>query len=591
MKLWTLGALALLFALTAVAQDPQISIAVNGASYTDDIARGSIFVIKGSNLGPAALAQQSGLPWPTDLSGTRVTFTPAAGGAAIDARLIYTLNVQVAGLLPSATPAGDYDVRVIYSGRSSTAKRVKVVERHWGFFTANSAGNGPIQATYGGYNLNRFTTSTISFGGNTWELKPAKAGDTLVLWGTGLGADTQNDLTGQTSGDLKDSAQVRVIVGGVEIAPIYAGRSPGLVATDQINVTLPASTPTGCGVPIQVRAGGRTSSAGTIAVTTAGAQSCTHPSLSEAVLKRLDAGGTATWGLLFLNSLTTSLTIPVIGSTDVKIDSFTGMFMRYGPEVVSEAEGGAPAVTGQCFVSTTVANSTQLATGVSIPPVLLDAGPQLTLSGPNVSNKAVPRSAEKIYALDMGTTTNIPGLPGGGLPGLPGGGAGATPIVTGRYTVTGPGGADVAAFSASLDMTAAPNWTNRASITEVNRGRDLNVTWTGGVAGDYVAITGYSGTCVQNCSADQLQNAIIQAGVFSCAVEANRGSFTVPSSILSQLPASTGDLLSGSVGFLSLSTSTGETKGRFSPNLTSGGAFDFAIFNGSSVNGKNLAYR
>jgi hypothetical protein len=117
------------------------------------------------------------------------------------------------------------------------------------------------------------------------------------------------------------------------------------------------------------------------------------------------------------------------------------------------------------------------------------------------------------------------------------------------------------------------------------------MTWTGGAAGDYVDISGYSGNCIQNCGAEQLAQAVVQAGVFTCVVAADRNSFSVPSSVLSQLPASTGDLLSGSIGFLSLSHTTGENKGRFRPTLTAGGELDYAIFSSSWVSGKSLAYR
>jgi len=67
----------------------------------------------GTGLGPASLSVASGVPFPLELAGSRVTFTPAAGGAAIECRLWYTMATQLAALLPSTTAAGDYDVRVI----------------------------------------------------------------------------------------------------------------------------------------------------------------------------------------------------------------------------------------------------------------------------------------------------------------------------------------------------------------------------------------------------------------------------------------------------------------------------------------------
>jgi uncharacterized protein (TIGR03437 family) len=157
---------------------------LNATSNLPDIARGSWFVIYGAGLGPAALSIYSGaLPYPTELSGTRVTFIPAAGGTAVETRLWYTLAGQVAGLLPSTPAAGDYDVRVVYNGQTSAPRRVKVVERNFGFATQSQNGSGPAQATYGGLDLNRFTTGTIG----QWSVRPAKAGDRVDLWGTGLG--------------------------------------------------------------------------------------------------------------------------------------------------------------------------------------------------------------------------------------------------------------------------------------------------------------------------------------------------------------------------------------------------------------------
>lgn len=145
---------------------------LNASSYLPDIARGSWFVIFGSNMGPASIAIAPGAPFPETLSGTQVTFTPAAGGPAIQARIWYTVATQVAGLLPSSTLAGDYDVRVIYNGQPSAPRRVRVVDRNFGFATVAQNGAGPAQATNAslndGISLVRFTSGTISFGGRNW---------------------------------------------------------------------------------------------------------------------------------------------------------------------------------------------------------------------------------------------------------------------------------------------------------------------------------------------------------------------------------------------------------------------------------------
>src|SRR5579863_1860879 len=174
---------------------------VNAGSYSTDIAAGSIFVGFGSGMGPATLVANSSLPLQTTLSGTGMTFTPAAGGTAIQALMVYTSAGQVAGLLPSSTAPGTYNATLTYNGQTSAAISVTVVARNFGFVTQASSGAGPAQATYGGYNLNRFTTGTLSFSGHTWKLYPANGGNEVVIWGTGAGADAKSDLNGGSSGD------------------------------------------------------------------------------------------------------------------------------------------------------------------------------------------------------------------------------------------------------------------------------------------------------------------------------------------------------------------------------------------------------
>src|ERR1700730_16906257 len=113
-------------ATTAMAQ-PVINVGgvVNGASYLPGIAPGSIFVIKGSGLGPATIIVQSSLPYPATLSNTSITFTPVSGGAAISALMVYTLNIQLAALLPSSAAPGDYNVTVMYNGLTSAPVAAK----------------------------------------------------------------------------------------------------------------------------------------------------------------------------------------------------------------------------------------------------------------------------------------------------------------------------------------------------------------------------------------------------------------------------------------------------------------------------------
>src|ERR1700722_1474663 len=145
---------------------------LNATGYQNQLAPDTVFVIFGKSLGPAAIVTASGPHYPASLGGTSVTFTPAAGGTAIDAKMVYSVAGQIAGLLPSSIAPGAYAVTVTYSNQISKPQNVTVVPRSFGIATANSGGTGAAQATIGnvngGISLARLTTSTLNFGGLTW---------------------------------------------------------------------------------------------------------------------------------------------------------------------------------------------------------------------------------------------------------------------------------------------------------------------------------------------------------------------------------------------------------------------------------------
>jgi uncharacterized protein (TIGR03437 family) len=54
--------------------------------------------------------------------------------------------------------------------------------------------------------------------------------------------------------------QPTVLIGGVAAQVTYSGLSPQFVGVNQINVTIPAGTPTGNSVPLQIQVNGDTNS-------------------------------------------------------------------------------------------------------------------------------------------------------------------------------------------------------------------------------------------------------------------------------------------------------------------------------------------
>ena len=567
----TVGVLAL---VPVAAAQPVINSGgvQNGASYQPGIAPGSIFVIKGTGLGAATL-QEASAPFQTTLSNISVTFTPAAGGAPIQALMVYNASgTQLAALLPSSTAPGDYNVTVTYNGAISAPQPATVVARNFGFVTQAESGSGPAQATYGGYNLNRFTTSSLAFEGHTWSLYPAVVGSKMILWGTGAGADPKSDITGGSSGDQTAAGGFIVNIGGVDVTPAYVGRSSGSPGLDQLNFTVPAGVTPGCFVNVQVRGNGFTGNLGTIAVTTAGQKACSSPTLSESQLAKLDLGGTLTIG--YLNLLKTSSELTLSGqSFSSDTEEASGSFAKYTVGTIGTA-GFTTTEIGACYVYNLSGTAQQIASGVSATP--LNAGAQLTLNGPGASNVAMPSAAS---SADFYLAT----LYSSGLNGL--GASGKPTLAQGTYTITGTGGSDIGAFTASAEFPGALTWTNEDTLPNpIPRSSPLTVTWTGLTSG-VVVITGISFAS----SGAATLTATYNASVFVCNAPATAGTFTVPVNVLGTLSQVSGDLSSGSFG--SLSVSAGVQPAQFTAPLTAGGKIDQGYFTCSSGATKSTGWQ
>src|ERR1039458_471712 len=128
---------------------PTITAVQDAASNTKNIAQGSIFIVKGTNLSASGYTPFAP-PRPTSSSGVKVTFTPVAGGTGTDAILVYLYNEpdkngiivnQIACILPSTVAVGNYNVTVT-NGTASDPFLAQVVANKVGLFTQDSTGGG-----------------------------------------------------------------------------------------------------------------------------------------------------------------------------------------------------------------------------------------------------------------------------------------------------------------------------------------------------------------------------------------------------------------------------------------------------------------
>jgi hypothetical protein len=136
-------------------------------------------------------------------------------------------------------------------------------------------------------------------------------------------------------------------------------------------------------------------------------------------------------------------------------------------------------------------------------------------------------------------------------------------LAAGTYAVTGAGGKDVGPFRASIALSQ-PLLVTSTVPNPVPRSQDLTLSWTGGGT-DQVTISGSSSVAAPGSTPSQ---PIIDSGVFTCVTTGDKGTFTVPTAILQQLPAANG----------SVTVSSNSKTVDFTAPLIAGGNLDFGYF-------------
>jgi hypothetical protein len=347
----------------------------------------------------------------------------------------------------------------------------------------------------------------------------AKPGQVAILLGTGLGAIAGLDSQTPPVGDLP--AAVQVTVGGKPATKLYSGRMPGVAGVDQINFQVPADAPSGCYVPVQVKAGGHYSNTVTMAIDARG-QPCSDPQNPFAAMSAQGGKG----GSVFLIRLNMQLQLEAgQPSIDVLMDLGLAAFEQNSPQgdLGFDPLFSLPPV-GTCTAYGLTADISSILGGdlsgaSGFQGFLghdLDAGPSIAVS-----------NSRNTVALEHMDTNSGPyfGLLGGTLP--LGDGPSLPPFLNaGTVTITGAGGKDVGPFRASIDIGAPVVWSNRDQITQVDRAKDLVFTWSGGDDSKLILIGG--------AGSDMTTQA---TGLFFCFVPAGPGRFTVPASVLGNLPA------------------------------------------------------
>jgi uncharacterized protein (TIGR03437 family) len=238
----------------AVTGTPAVSGVVNSGSFQAVVAPNSIVSIFGSGFAPQGTGRGVRLGpndtrFPTELGCVAVEV------AGIRAPVTFVSPTQINAQLPSLTITGPVEVRVILNpGRSNEirgeGRSVTIAERAPAFFTF--AGSS-IAAQHSDFTP-LADPAVVAAG------RPARPGDTIVLYGTGFGLTVPAFQTGEIADRtalLRDP--VTVNIGGVFVRSediLYAGISPGSISgLYQFNVRVPATVPQG-NLPVVIVVGG-----------------------------------------------------------------------------------------------------------------------------------------------------------------------------------------------------------------------------------------------------------------------------------------------------------------------------------------------
>ena len=246
------------------------------------VAPGSMVALLGRNFTAGGRIEAAGFPLPLSLGGVRVKFNDleaplfAVGPNRIEAQLPAALGMDVLQTGLSTTPAS---VTVETAEASSYPRSFHLNAYAPGIFTASGDGRGQAAALFAG------TAILAAPRGYRGQSRPARAGDVVEIYATGLGpveppaADGMNSCEpdGVCAADFSNvvlrrtAARPRVRIGGAWLAEedvLFSGLAPALAGVNVVVARVPAQRlASSDAAPLTLAAAGRESPRGvTIAI-------------------------------------------------------------------------------------------------------------------------------------------------------------------------------------------------------------------------------------------------------------------------------------------------------------------------------------
>ena len=217
------------FALSSPTTAFSFAGVVNAASFQQKVAPGEIVSLFGTALsapGSQTQAFVNGVPAPV------LGATP------------FQLNLQI----PFSAAPGTVTLSV-QSAYGPAEQPVTVVPVAPGIFVLSTNSDGSFSGAV--VNQNGAVNAALS---------PAKRGETVVVYATGLGSVAGGNAPNRTL------ASVAGVLAGAELPVAFAGLTPGFIGLYQVNVPIPAATPPGLNLPFLLRQGGQDSNSVAVAL-------------------------------------------------------------------------------------------------------------------------------------------------------------------------------------------------------------------------------------------------------------------------------------------------------------------------------------
>jgi uncharacterized protein (TIGR03437 family) len=448
------------------------------------IAPGSLFAIQGQNLNGNSqpVLQSSAAPGlPTTLNQTSLSVT--VNDVTTTPALYYASSTSLAAVLPSNTPVGAGTITVTYNGQVSPPAPIQVVPSAVGLDTLYGTGAGAAVVTDANFNVLGLTNS-------------AMPGQAVILWGSGIGADTSNDdRTFPQNQNNLTNIPMQIYFGGISANILYRGRSqyPGL---DQINVVVPANVSLGCYVSVVVETGSVVSNSVTLPVSPNGG-ACSDPALG---LTGTQLQALANKGLAPVRS------IGLLVSQQTGLNGTVSDGALVSSSSVISSEFGA----GYLYASEGSCNVYPPGYGFPFPfQAPLDPG-AIQVTGP-AGNLNPQAEGEGFYVAQLppGSVTSNPGA----------------------YTFIGSGGKDIGAFNIAVNIQTPFSLTNQSALASITRSQGTTITWSGGFAGGAVVVKGV-GASPDGGSVN-----------FYCHAPSSAGQLTIPPATLLAVPPGDGKLI------------------------------------------------